>query len=93
MPVGLERHCRVDAWNASAALLFDEGEDMTPNILIAREEGGYRILFGVLHLVSALSMFKEVYAESTEEGRVRIIKTPAGMVVERNGQQLPILGA
>jgi hypothetical protein len=78
---------------ASGVLSIGEGEDMTPNILIVREGAGYRILFGVLHLVSALSMSKEVFAEATEEGQVRIVRTPSGMVVDRNGQQLPILGA
>ena len=64
---------------------------MTPDILIAREEGGYRILFGLLHLTSALSMSGEVVAEALEEGPLRIVRTPGGLRVERNGQYVPIL--
>lgn len=64
---------------------------MTPNILIAREEGGYRILFGLLHLTSALSVSGEVLAEAREEGPLRIVRTPNGPHVDRDGEYVPIL--
>ena len=66
---------------------------MTPDILIAREEGGYRILFGLLHLTSALTECGEVLAEALEEGPLKIVRTPSGLRVDRHGQYLPILRA
>lgn len=63
---------------------------MSPDILIVPEADGYRLLHGHLRLASVLGTSDEVAVDVPGEGQVRILKTPAGFVVGKNGQRLPL---
>ena len=55
---------------------------MSPDILIVRENDGYRVLHGHLHLVNALSMSDEVTVDASGEGKVKVVKTSNGYLVD-----------
>lgn len=63
---------------------------MSPDILIIRDGDGYRLLHGYLHLASTLAMTNEVFVEIENEGKVRVVKTPTGPLVEQDRRRLPI---
>ena len=64
---------------------------MSPDILIIRHNDGYRILHGHLHLASVLNMLDEILVEAKDEGKVKIVKTPTGLIVRHGNQRLPLL--
>jgi hypothetical protein len=64
---------------------------MTPDILLVRDEDGYRILHGRLHLVIVMSTSDEVVVDASGEGKVKIIKTPNGPLIENEYMRLPLL--
>ena len=65
---------------------------MSPDILIVRESDGYRVLHGHLHLVNALSMSNEVTVDASGEGKVKVVKTGSGYLVDQDNRRLPLLG-
>lgn len=64
---------------------------MSPDIVLIRDRQGYRILHGYLHLANALTMSDAVYVDVKGEGVVKIVKTPDGYFVSKDGQALPII--
>jgi acetyl/propionyl-CoA carboxylase alpha subunit len=65
---------------------------MSPDILIVRENDGYRVLHGHLHLVNALSMSDEVTVDASGEGKVKVVKTSNGYLVDQDNHRIPLLG-
>jgi hypothetical protein len=65
---------------------------MHADILIVRDGEGYRVLFGHLRLATVLSMSREVCVDIKGEGKASIIKTSSGLIVDKDSQQLPLLG-
>jgi len=59
---------------------------MNPDILLVREDDGYRVLHGHLHLMTTLNAaptaLEGVLIEARDEGKVKVIKTRHGLVVE-----------
>ncbi len=65
---------------------------MQPEILLVRHGEGYRILHGHLHLMNALTESGEAMADASGEGKVKLFKTPAGVVIgDETKQRLPLL--
>jgi hypothetical protein len=64
---------------------------MSPDILIVRDNHGYRILHGHLHLANAMSSMKEVLVEIKDIGPVKVIKTASGYVIHHGYQVLPLV--
>jgi hypothetical protein len=64
---------------------------MSPDILIVRDNEGYRVLHGHLHLVNTLSMTEEVLVEVQGEGPVRIVKKHGKIFVSKGNQRMPLL--
>jgi hypothetical protein len=67
-------------------------EIMSPDILIVRDSDCYRVLHGHLHLANVLSTSSEVIVDVRGEGKVKIIKTRNGLLVNWDSQRLPLLG-
>ena len=65
---------------------------MSPDILIVREKDGYRVLHGHLHLASVLNMSNETIVVSSGEGKVKVFKTPTGILIGEKNRRLPLLG-
>lgn len=63
---------------------------MNPDILIVRENDGYRLLHGHLRLASVLLAADEVAIEVKGEGKVKIAKTRNGYVVGNGPRWLPL---
>lgn len=63
---------------------------MNPDILIVRENDGYRLLHGHLRLASVLLVADEVAIEVKGEGKVNILKTRNGYLVKNGVQRLPL---
>lgn len=66
---------------------------MNPEILLVRSGEGYRVLHGHLHLVSVLSMANEAIVDASGEGKVKVVKTPGGILIGEADRQLPLLGS
>ena len=64
---------------------------MSPEILIVRNGDSYRVLHGYLHLASLLSMSNEATVEASGEGKVKILKTPGGILIGDGDLRLPLL--
>lgn len=64
---------------------------MTPDILIIRDDKGYRLLHGHLRLVNALNSCSEVFVEIKDEGKASILKTAQGLMVGLRNQYYPLL--
>ncbi|HJV85999.1 MAG TPA: hypothetical protein VJ698_11045 [Noviherbaspirillum sp.] len=63
----------------------------SPDIQIVRNGDHYRLLHGQLRLVAQLCISSHVSVHVRDEGEVRIVKTRGGLLVERDGQHLPLL--
>lgn len=66
---------------------------MNTDIVIIRDGSAYRLLFGHLRLVGALSMANEAFFDVKGEGKVKVVKTPAGLFVKHKDGKLPFLMA
>ena len=64
---------------------------MNPDILLVREDNGYRVLHGHLHLINILSESAEALIETRDEGKVKVMKTRDGIVVDHVTGIFPIL--
>lgn len=64
---------------------------MISDIDLVRVQGAYRLLHGHLRLVTAASQQDEVLVDVPGEGPVRIVRTPQGYFVGKDGAQLPIV--
>jgi hypothetical protein len=65
---------------------------MSPEILLVRDNEGYRVLHGYLHLASVLSTESEALVEASGEGKVKVVKSGKGISIAAQGQSLPLLG-
>ncbi len=65
---------------------------MSPEILLVRDNDGYRVLHGYLHLASVLSTENEALVEASGEGKVKVVKSGKGISIAAQGQRLPLLG-
>jgi len=64
---------------------------MIPDILLVRNDNGYRILHGHLHLASIMMASEEVVVDVSGEGKVKIVKTSHGPLIENEHERLPLL--
>jgi hypothetical protein len=62
------------------------------DILIVRDGEAYRLLHGHLRLANVLRQVNAIEIDVRDEGRVRILKTRNGYVVEKDSKRLPLLG-
>ena len=64
---------------------------MNPDILLVRDCDGYRVLHGHLRLASTMRLSNEALVDASGEGKVKVIKTPHGIVVGEENRRLPLL--
>jgi hypothetical protein len=64
---------------------------MSPEILLVRQNDGYRVLHGHLHLASVMSEKHEAIVEVSGEGKVKALKTADGILIDNESQRLPLL--
>lgn len=67
------------------------GIAVIPDILLVRNDDGYRILHGHLRLATILSTSSEAIADASGEGKVKILKTPDGTLIQNEHGRLPLL--
>jgi hypothetical protein len=65
-------------------------ETMNPDILIVRENNGFRLLHGHLRLATVISGLTEVTVNVIGEGEATVVATAHGYLVEKEGQRLPL---
>ena len=63
----------------------------TPDIVIARDNDGYRLLHGHLHLANALHNCDEILVDAKSEGKIKIMKTAKGLMAHHDNQFFPLL--
>jgi hypothetical protein len=68
-----------------------KGKIMSPEILVVRNGDGYRVLHGHLHLASVLNASNEFIVDASGEGKVKVVKTPGGILIGEENQRLPLL--
>jgi len=64
---------------------------MSPDILIVKDEGGYHLLHGYLHLENSLNMAREILVDVKGEGQVRIVKKSGKIFVNNQTLRIPHL--
>lgn len=64
---------------------------MSDDILIVRDGGVYRVLFGHLRLSSMLSEANETIVNVKGEGKAKITKSNKGLLVHKDSIQFPLL--
>ena len=64
---------------------------MNPEILVVRQSNGYRVLHGHLHLASIMTATNEAIVEASGEGKVKVVKTPDGMLIGVENRRFPLL--
>jgi hypothetical protein len=69
---------------------LSENTIVTPEILIVREDNGYRLLHGQLHLTSALCLAPSVKVKVSGEGEALVYWDRHAILVEKDGQKLPL---
>ncbi len=62
---------------------------MQSEIIIVREEHGYRILYGHLRLAGVLSTAGEADLDIKGEGKVKVVKTSSGLIVKSKNRTEP----
>jgi hypothetical protein len=62
---------------------------MRSEIIIVRDGQGYRILYGHLRLAGVLSTAGEADLDVKGEGKVKVVKTPAGLIVKSKNRTVP----
>lgn len=65
---------------------------MNAEILLIRDNDGYRMLHGYLRLASLLSTANEAEVEASGEGRVKVVRTAEGILIEEGHRRVPLLG-
>ena len=60
---------------------------MNPDIWIVRDGDMYRLLHGHLHLAVELAEQDAVFVDIKNEGEVKVIRTSAGLAVERDSRR------
>lgn len=66
---------------------------MSPDIVIIRDNAGYHLLHGHLHLAMAMALSDtgKVAVDVRGYGTVQVAKTNCGPVVQAEGRQQPLL--
>ena len=64
---------------------------MNPDILIIQDQTGFHLLHGYLHLAMALNDSGRAAIDVPEFGTVLVARTPGGLMVETEGQHVPLL--
>jgi hypothetical protein len=64
---------------------------MNPDILIIHDSDGYRLLHGHLHLAVLLQQSGKAAVEVKHHGTVLIACSRSGLVVEVEGDRVPLL--
>ncbi|MGZ5883692.1 MAG: hypothetical protein ACXWJE_04945 [Burkholderiaceae bacterium] len=64
---------------------------MSQDIVIVRDNNEYRLLHGHLHLINKLSKCSEIFIEIKDVGKVKVMKTAAGFMVNLGNQSFPLL--
>jgi hypothetical protein len=78
---------KPDSWDLHT---WSENTIVTPEILIVREDNGYRLLHGQLHLTSALCLAPSVKVKVSGEGEALVYWDRRAILVEKDGQRLPL---
>lgn len=63
---------------------------MSPDVLIVRAANGYRVLHGYLRLTSLLDLSNEAEVDASGEGKVKVVKTREGILVEEKQRRVPL---
>ena len=63
---------------------------MEPEIVIVREERGYRLLHGLLWLTGTLSESACAWVDVPHEGRLAVVKTSDGIRIRKHSEYLPL---
>jgi len=63
---------------------------MSHDIVIVREDDGYRLLHGHLRLANELGQRDEVDVDVPGEGKIRIVRARSGYLVHCDGKRLPL---
>lgn len=63
---------------------------MNPDIWIVRDGDMYRLLHGHLHLAIELTTRDDVFVDIKNEGKFRVVRTSAGLAVERDSRRSPL---
>jgi hypothetical protein len=66
---------------------------MDNEILIVREDEGYRVLHGHLRMTALLFEVNEILVKVYGEGKAKVIRTADGFIVHDGEIQLPLLRA
>lgn len=64
---------------------------MSPEILLVRDCDSYRVLHGYLHLANTMSLSNEALVNARGERKVKVTKTPGGILVGEENVRLPLL--
>lgn len=60
---------------------------MNPDIWIVRDGDMYRLLHGHLHLAAELIKQSYVFVNIKDEGEVKVVRSAAGLIVERDSRR------
>ncbi len=64
---------------------------MCEDVILIRDGAGYRVVFGHLRLAAELSASSELLVNVKGDGTALVCKTRAGLQVNKDNSQLPLL--
>jgi hypothetical protein len=64
---------------------------MCADVVLARDGAGYRVVFGYLRLAAVMSSSNELLVDVKGDGTALVLKTPDGLLVNKDNHQLPLL--